>query len=162
MKTLSGGTVYALSIHLVLVTKYRRKVINAAILQRLKEIFTDTCQKWECSLKEFNGEADHVHMLIDITPKVQISAFVNNLKTISSRFIRQEFPDQCAKYFRKPVFWKIGYFVSSTGGASLETVKRYIQQQDSPSVTEEIDKSETVPLPEGIPMQNWAAVNPAH
>ncbi len=132
MKTLSGGTVYELSIHLVLVTKYRRKVINQKMLKRLEEIFIDTCQKWECQVKEFNGESDHVHLLIDINPKVQISAFANNLKTVSSRLIRKEFPQQCALVFSKPVFWKIGYFVSSTGGANLETIKRYIQQQDSP------------------------------
>src|SRR4028118_45389 len=132
MKTLSGGTVYQLSIHLVLVTKYRKKVIGKPMLKRLQVIFTDTCSKWDCTLKEFNGEADHVHLLIDINPKVQISAFANNLKTVSSRLIRKEFPDRCAKFFYKPVFWKIGYFVSSTGGASLETIKRYIHQQDSP------------------------------
>lgn len=132
MKTLSGGTVYSLSIHLVLVTKYRRKVINAQILQRLREIFADICQKWNCELKEFNGELDHVQLLIDINPKVQISAFANNLKTVSSRLIRKEFSEHCASFYKKPVFWKIGYFVSSTGGASLETVKRYIQQQETP------------------------------
>lgn len=131
MQKLSGGTVYNLSIHLVLVTKYRKKVISKAILKRLEEIFTNTCDKWECRLVEFNGEADHVHLLIDINPKVQISAFANNLKTVSSRFIRKEFPIHCAKFYRKAVFWKIGYYVSSTGGANLETVKKYIKQQDS-------------------------------
>lgn len=132
MKTLSGGTIYNLSIHLVLVTKYRKKVISKPMLKRLQAIFTDTCTKWDCTLKEFNGESDHVHLLIDINPKVQISTFANNLKTVSSRLIRKEFPDRCAKYFHKPVFWKIGYFVSSTEGANLETIKRYIQQQDTP------------------------------
>jgi putative transposase len=133
MQKLSGGTVYNLSIHLVLVTKYRRKVINAAMLKRLKEIFTDTCHKWDCELREFNGEDNHCHLLIDINPKAQISAFANNLKTVSSRRIRQEFPERCVQFYRKPVFWKIGYFVSSTGGANLETVKRYIQNQNSPT-----------------------------
>jgi putative transposase len=129
MKILAGGTVYQLSIHLVLVTKYRYKVINALLLKRLQEIFAATCQKWDCCLQEFNGEADHVHLLIDINPKVQISAFANNLKTVSSRLIRKEFPDHCARFYRQPVFWKIGYCVISTGGASLEVVKQYIQNQ---------------------------------
>jgi len=135
MPKLNGGTVYDLSIHLVLVTKYRRKVINHTILGRLKEIFTKTIQKWECCLVEFNGESDHVHLLIEINPKVQISAFANNLKTVSSRLIRKEFPDRCAKFYRKAVFWKIGYYVSSTGGANLETVKKYINAQDSSTCT---------------------------
>lgn len=133
MQKLSSGTVYDLSIHLVLVTKYRRKVINAAMLKRLKEIFTETCQKWDCELKEFNGEDNHCHLLIAINPKAQISALVNNLKTVSSRHIRKEFSERCAQFYHKPVFWKIGYFVSSTGGANLETVKQYIQQQHSPT-----------------------------
>lgn len=133
MQKLSGGTVYDLSIHLVLVTKYRKKVIDIAILKRLETIFVDICQKWDCSLVEFNGENNHCHLLIDINPKAQISALVNNLKTVSSRRIRQEFPERCAQFYRKPVFWKIGYFVSSTGGANLETIKRYIQHQDTPS-----------------------------
>ena len=127
MNKLSGGTVYDLSIHLVFVTKYRKPVINAQILSRLEEIFRETCLKWDTTLTEMNGEKDHVHLLISINPKVQISAFANNLKTVSSRLIRKEFPDHCAKFYRKAVFWKIGYFVSSTGGANLETVKRYIQ-----------------------------------
>ena len=131
MPKLSGGTVYDLSIHLVLVTKYRRKVINANILKRLEKIFTDTCTKWECNLLELNGEADHVHLLIEINPKVQISAFANNLKTVSSRYIRKEFHDRCSKFYHKAVFWKIGYYVSSTGGANLEQLKKYIKQQDN-------------------------------
>jgi putative transposase len=129
MRILAGGTVYRLSIHLVLVTKYRYKVITTPVFTRLKEIFAAMCQKWECELAEFNGEADHVHLLIDINPKVQISAFANNLKTVSSRLIRKEFPEHCARFYRKPVFWKIGYCVVSTGGASLDVVKKYIQSQ---------------------------------
>ncbi len=72
-KILSGGTVYNISIHLVLVTKYRRKVITGDVLHRLHEIFALTCKKWDCVLVELNGESDHCHLLIDINPKVQIS-----------------------------------------------------------------------------------------
>jgi putative transposase len=129
VKILAGGTVYQLSIHLVLVTKYRYKVISPPVLERLQAVFAATCEKWECSLQEFNGEADHVHLLIEINPKVQISTFANNLKTVSSRLIRKEFPEHCTKFYRKPVFWKIGYCVVSTGGASIEVVKKYIQNQ---------------------------------
>lgn len=132
MKTLPGGTVYDLSIHLVLVTKYRKKVITKPMMTRLKQIFEATCAKWDCQLVEFNGEPDHVHLLIEINPKAQISTLANNLKTVSSRLIRKEFPERCTKfYYDKAVFWKIGYFVSSTGGANLEAVKRYIQHQNT-------------------------------
>lgn len=131
MKKLNGGTVYDLSIHLVLVTKYRKKVINPEILTKLREIFAATAEKWECKVTEFNGEADHVHMLIEINPKVCISTFANNLKTVSSRLIRRDFADHIGKYLYKDAFWKIGYCVSSTGGASIDTIKKYIQNQDS-------------------------------
>jgi len=131
MKALAGGTVYDLSIHLVLVTKYRKKVITKPMMTRLKQILEVTCTKWDCCLVEFNGEADYVHLLIEINPKAQISALANNLKTVSCRLIRKEFPSRCAKFYNKPVFWKIGYFVSSTGGANLETIKGYIQGQDT-------------------------------
>jgi putative transposase len=130
MQKLSGGTVYDLSIHLVLVTKYRAKVINPVVLKRLGEILSSTAQKWECEVKEFNGEADHVHLLISINPKVCISTFANNLKTVSSRLIRKEYPEHVFRYLKKDAFWKIGYCVSSTGGASIDTIKRYIQNQD--------------------------------
>ena len=110
-------------------------MINTEILEKLREVSQDLCQKWECELKEFNGEADHIHLLIDINPKVKISSFANNLKTITSRAVRKEFPERCHQYFpSKNVFWKIGYFVSSTGGANLETVKKYIwENQKAPS-----------------------------
>lgn len=72
----------------VLVTKYRRKVITGNVLRRLQEICEDLCKKWDCQLVEFNGESDHCHLLIDINPKVQISAFANNLKTVTSRLKR--------------------------------------------------------------------------
>lgn len=132
MKKLSGGTVYQLYIHLALVTKYRRKVINADILKRLEEIFVSTAQKWDCEVIEFSGEEDHVHLLIDINPKAQISKLANNLKTVSSRLIRKEFATHVERYLYKDAFWKIGYCVTSTGGAALDVVKRYIQSQEKP------------------------------
>ncbi len=127
--------VYNLKIHLVIVTKYRYKVINASILKRLEEIFKANCTKWECTLLEFNGEADHVHALIDLNPKVAPSKFVNNLKTVSSRLIRKEFKEHLSRIYKKPVLWSIGYAVNSCGGASLEKVKDYIKNQDSPKTS---------------------------
>ena len=132
MKKLGGGTVYDLSIHLVLVTKYRRQVFDRERLDRLREICASVCQKWECELEEFSGEADHVHLLVGINPKVQISKFANNLKTVSSRLLWKEYEEELGRTYRQRVLWKIGYCVVSTGGANVETVKRYIQQQQVP------------------------------
>lgn len=124
--------VYSLNIHLVLVTKYRRKVINQAILNRLHDIFDSTCQKWGCELTEFNGEPDHVHLLISYPPDVAISRLVNNLKTVSSRLIRKEFAQSVNSIYSKPVFSTGAYFVASTGGATLEQIKSYVESQQSP------------------------------
>lgn len=132
-RQLSGGTVYDLTIHLVLVTKYRKKVINADIFKRPEEISRDLCQKWDCELREFNGEIDRIHLPVDINSQVKISGFANNLKTITSRGIRKEFQEHCERYLSKKVFWKIGYFVSTTGGANLKTVKKYISENQQVS-----------------------------
>ncbi|MEW6737547.1 MAG: IS200/IS605 family transposase [Acidobacteriota bacterium] len=120
---------FNLTYHLVLVTKYRRKCITAEMLARLKEIFAETALKWECQLLEFNGESDHVHLLLSLNPKVQLSTFVNNIKTVSSRLIRRDFSNELAKVYRKPVFWSRSYCVLTCGGAPLSVIKQYIEQQ---------------------------------
>ncbi len=84
-------SVYLLAVHIVLVTKYRRKVITPDILSRLQRIFTDTCSKWDCRLVEFNGETDHVHLLVEFNPKVQLSKFIANLKNCFFSFNQKRF-----------------------------------------------------------------------
>lgn len=125
-------SVYSLNIHLVFVTKYRRQVITADILRRLGEIFKETCDKWRCTLSEFNGEADHVHLLISFPPDVQVSTLVGNLKTVSSRLIRRDFPDHLSRFYRKPVFWSGSYFVASCGGVTIDHLRKYVEDQASP------------------------------
>ncbi len=131
MRKHSGGTTSDLKVHLVLVTKYRRNVITGNVLRRLEEILANTCLKWNCELQQYNGERNHVHMIIEHIPNMNLADFVGNLKTVSSRLIRKEFP-AVKTAFSKPVLWKIGYHIGSCGGASLEVVKRYIEQQDPP------------------------------
>lgn len=125
-------SVYSLNIHLVLVTKYRRKVINQAILKRLQEIFETTCLKWRSKVTEFNGEPDHVHLVISYPPDVEVSKLVNNLKTVSSRLIRKEFHEHVNQFYSKPVFWTGAYFVASCGRVTLEQLKSYVEKQSSP------------------------------
>lgn len=122
--------VYNLQFHLVVCTKYRKKCINAAMRDRIGEIIGATLAKWEGELIEFNGESDHIHALISINPKTQPSKLVNNLKTVSSRLIRKEFPDQVNKaYSDKPIFWSRSYCLITCGGAPISVLKQYIQQQ---------------------------------
>ena len=121
-----------LKAHLVLTTKYRRKVITAPMLYRLNEIFEELCRKWGCEIVEFNGESDHVHLLFSFYPQMQLSKFVNNLKTVSSIYIRKEFVTEVQQFYSKPVFWHSAYFIASCGGVTVEELKRYVQMQDSP------------------------------
>lgn len=124
---------FRLYYHLVLVTKYRRKAINRPIRDRLDDIFKAVLNKWRCELVEFGAEEDHVHLLIDAHPALDLSSLVNNLKTVSSRRIRSEFPEHLKQFYWKPFFWSSGYAVLSAGSAApLEILKRYIQSQSEP------------------------------
>ncbi len=126
-------SVYKLNAHLVLVTKYRKPAINKQRLERLHIIFQETLKKWGCTLNDFNAEKDHCHLLIEFKPDVQLSKLIANLKTVSSRLIRKEFPEVCQQYFYgKPYFWTGSYFVSSCGGVTVEQLKNYVEQQKSP------------------------------
>ena len=99
------------------------------MLVRLKEISTRIISTWEGELLEFNGESDHVHLLLSIPPKVAPPALVNNLKTVTARLIRKEFAGALAKVYSKPVFWSRSYCIITCGGAPLSILKQYIEQQ---------------------------------
>lgn len=118
--------------HIVLVTKYRKKVITPEILERLKEIFSKLCLSQKCDLAEFNGESDHVHLLIDMAPDISVSKLVNILKTISSREIRREFSVHVNQFYWKSAFWTTAYCALSAGGAPLDVLRTYIQNQNEP------------------------------
>jgi putative transposase len=124
--------VYALTYHLVLVTKYRRHCITRPMLDMLQDIVAQRCKDWGGELIEFNGEADHVHALMSLPPNLDLSRFLNNLKTTSSRLLRSEFARQLNRVYRKPVFWSRSYCIISCGGAPLSVIKQYVEQQDAP------------------------------
>lgn len=121
--------VSSIHLHIVFVTKYRKKVITPEMLERLKVIFEKLCAKQKCCLTEFNGEPDHVHLLVDLAPDIAVSRLVNTLKTISSREIRKEFKPHVDTFYWKPVFWSGAYCVISAGGAPLEILRQYIEEQ---------------------------------
>ena len=123
--------VFNLHVHLVFVTKYRRKVFTQDILSNLKILFDQVCQDFEAQLVEFNGEEEHIHLLVNYPPKVSISKLVNSLKGVSSRLIRKQHPELVQQYW-KGVLWSPSYFASSCGGAPLSIVKQYIEQQKTP------------------------------
>lgn len=125
--------VYKLTYHLVLVTKYRKKCLTGEMLDRLKAIVANLCQKWEIELLEFNGESDHVHLLLAMHPNIMPSKFVNNLKTVTSRLLRKEFSNHLDEYYWQPVLWTRAYCLLTTGGATIETIRKYIENQDRPN-----------------------------
>lgn len=119
-----------LKIHLVCVTKYRRSVFTAESLAVIEKSFREVAQRMNFQVQEFNGESDHVHALIEYPPKLSISQIVNSLKGVSSRRYGQSgFP----KPYGKEALWSPSYFASSIGGAPLEVLKCYIQNQLKPS-----------------------------
>lgn len=124
--------VYKLKYHLVLATKYRRKCFTAPMLQRLEQLCKALCQKWDVNLDEFGGEADHVHLLLDMHPNLTPSQFINNLKTVTSRLMRKEFSEHLKKFYWQPVLWTRAYCLITAGGAPLKILQEYIQKQEKP------------------------------
>jgi putative transposase len=125
--------VHVLHVHLVFITKYRRQVFDKQSLEKLKSIFSNVCNDFESYLTEFDGEGDHVHLLINYPPKVSISKLVNSLKGVSSRRLRQQYPE-ILRYYWKGVLWSPSYFAGSCGGAPISVLKQYIQNQNTPLV----------------------------
>jgi putative transposase len=123
---------YSLHLHLVFVTKYRHKLFGDLHLSHLEETFSELCEGFDAELKEFNGEADHVHLLVETSPNTpSVAKLVNSLKATSSRRLRREFTD-IAGAFSKNITWSRSYFAGTCGGAPLETIKAYIENQDRP------------------------------
>ena len=121
-------SVSRLTVHLVCVTKYRRKVLDEAALVWLKAHGARVFDGMGCVLLACEGETDHLHLLVEYPPKHSVSVLVNAFKGTSSRLLRKERPDIEQRY-RDGVLWSPSYFAASTGGAPLEQVKRYIEQQ---------------------------------
>jgi putative transposase len=124
--------VFQLHAHIVFVPRYRKKVFDADSLEKLHRIFRVVCADFETDLVEFNGERDNVHLLINYPPKHSLSGIVNSLKGVSSRRLRQECPAIAAKYW-KGGLWSASYFVASCGGAPIDVLRKYIENQQAPA-----------------------------
>jgi putative transposase len=134
----SSRSVSDLKAHLVLTTKYRAKCINAAILEQLETSIRSLCEKWGVTVIEFNGEDNHIHLLFSYYPQMQLSKFINNLKTVTSVKANKEFSEHLARFFWKSAannkgeFWNDSYAIESVGGANIEVLERYIRNQNAP------------------------------
>ncbi|XGA79556.1 IS200/IS605 family transposase [Halomonas sp. CH40] len=124
-------SVTKLVVHLIFTTKYRRKLFDGYMIEQLREAFESACEKLECDLVEMDGEGDHVHLLVSYPLKLAVSVLVNNLKSVSSRRIRilnTHIPRQS----KSGAVWSRSYFACSAGGATIETLREYVQSQATP------------------------------
>ena len=122
------SVVYALHVHLVFVTKYRRRVLDEAATATLRTIFARVCEDFGAELRACDGEDDHVHLLVEYPPTVLLPTLVNSLKGVSSRLLRQQRPE-IVRHYWKNVLWSPSYFAASCGGAPLDIIQRYVEQQ---------------------------------
>lgn len=120
--------VFALHVHLVFITKYRRDVLSDYAIRDLSAIFSKVCNDFGAELIECNGEDDHVHLLVQYPPHVSVSKLVNSLKGVSSRRLRQIRPEVAGRYFNG-VLWSPSYFAASCGGAPISIIRQYVEQQ---------------------------------
>jgi putative transposase len=128
----NSNAVYRLVYHLVLVTKYRKRVFTGPMLDRCSSILGTLCAAHDGFVLECSGEGDHVHALLDLPPKVRPSDLINLLKTVTSRRLRSEFPSLRSAYRGKPVLWSPSYCIISAGGAPIEILRQYVENQKRP------------------------------
>lgn len=124
----NNHSVFSLHFHLILVIKYRRKVITDPISERLKEIFASIQPTYHVTLQEWNHDRDHVQILMKTHPNTDISKFLNAYKSASSRLIKKEFPTLRTSLW-KEAFWSRSYCLLTTGGAPIDVIQKYIENQ---------------------------------
>lgn len=124
--------VYNLHVHLVFVTKYRQDIFNKEHLKLMLDVFSEVCIDFKASLIEFDGEGDHVHLLIYYPPQAQLSKLVGSLKGVSSRMLRKTFPSITQWYYKNQALWSPSYFAASCGGDPIAIIRQYIEQQKTP------------------------------
>ena len=128
----NNHSVFKLHYHLIICVKYRKKIINNDISNRLRKIFEYIAPKYNITLDEWNHDIDHIHVLFRGQPNSEISKFINAYKSASSRLIKKEYP-QIRKSLWKEMFWSQSYCLISTGGVTVDIIKQYIQSQGEKS-----------------------------
>lgn len=122
----NNNVVYSCKYHVVWCPKYRRKVLNDEIDQRLREVLREVAAQRKSEILELEVMPDHVHLLVEVDPQYGIHRLIRQMKGTSSRLLRQEFSQLKT---RLPTLWSNSYFVSTVGGAPLAVVKQYIENQ---------------------------------
>lgn len=126
----NNHSVFLMYYHLVLVTKYRRDVIDKDISCCLKEHFQRIGEPYNITLTEWNHDKDHIHILFKAHPNTELSKFINAYKSASSRLVKRDYPKVKQKLWNE-MFWSRSFCLLTTGGAPIEVIKKYIQDQGS-------------------------------
>jgi putative transposase len=126
--------------HLVITTKYRYNVMTAPMIRRLSEVMIDLCGQWQCEFIEGNGEPNHYHLLFRYFPQIHLSAFIGNIKSVSSRRIRSEFPEVVESKYWKDVLWNEGYSIDAVGNVKLDKLIEYVKTQPTELLKEVTQK----------------------
>lgn len=121
-------SVYSITLHLVLVVKYRRDVIDDTISDRIRELFEKIGLLYDVEIIEWNHDKDHVHTILSISPSTNLNKYVNAAKAASSRLIKKELPEIKSKLYQNS-FWTRGFYVNSIGSTQIDVVKNYILRQ---------------------------------
>ncbi|PFZ11016.1 IS200/IS605 family transposase [Bacillus pseudomycoides] len=124
----NNHSVFLLYYHLVLVVKYRRNVFDDDMSDYAKDMFVRLSENYNITLVEWNHDVDHVHILFKAHPNTEMTKFINSYKSASSRLIKKEFP-QVKKKLWKEMFWARSFCLLTTGGAPVDLVKKYIENQ---------------------------------
>ena len=124
----NNHSVFLLYYHLVLVTKYRRQVIDDEISEFAKDTFERISESYHITLVEWNHDKDHVHIMFKAHPKTELTKFINAYKSASSRLIKRDFP-RVKQFLWKEMFWSKSFCLLTTGGAPIDVIKKYIQNQ---------------------------------
>lgn len=122
------SSVFLMYYHLVLVTKYRRPVIDDDISAYAKSIFERIAESYHITLVEWNHDQDHVHIMFKGQPKTELTKFINSYKSATSRLIKRDYP-KVKKQLWQEMFWSRSFCLLTTGGAPIETIRAYIQKQ---------------------------------
>ena len=120
---------FLLTAHLVLVTKYRKPVLQGKIRDYVYTLTKETMESENIIIREMNGEADHIHILFDYAPDIRLSEMINKIKSRTARLVRRDYPAEVGEYYEKIEFWTNSYFLGSIGSNTTEIVKEYIQNQ---------------------------------
>ena len=126
----NSNAVYLLNYHLILITKYRKKVfINDAIVERTKDIMRKIANDFDVDIINQECGTDHIHLMISTKPTTDLTKLVNLLKGTSSRYLRKEFESQLSEVLYGDSFWSDSYYIATAGNVSVDTIYNYIDNQ---------------------------------